>query len=392
MSGGGPGPSLWEVPGQHAAVEVLRNACARAEVSHAWAFIGPGGVGQEQAAHALTAALNCVTPRGPGEPCGECSICDRALRGAYAAYEEFVPSGGVHRVDDVRDAWLRAASVTLLEGTWKVLRVVDADRMNDAAANAFLKGLEEPPERTVWLLDIADPEELPDTILSRCRALRFAPLGTEELDEHAQRLGMADPADRGLAVRLANGVPGVLRRLARKGEPSGMDDLRMHRAIPRRLREEGPGFALVAAHAIEDEVKRTVAVLAEEGKTAIAALAVRYGDELPAQVEKQMKDRIERQGREAGLAVAQAALDDLLAWYRDVLLVDAGGDPAAALHCDAAEELRADAEALGSARALEAIDLVLRTRDGLERNVGRRIAFEALFMELSTLTLAPVGR
>jgi DNA polymerase III subunit delta' len=292
----------------------------------------------------------------------------------------------------VREQWLRAASVSLLEGSWKILRVVGADRMNDASANAFLKGLEEPPERTVWLLDIADPEELPDTILSRCRALRFAPWGHTELADEAQRLGLTDPADRTLAVRLANGVPGVLRRLARAGDPSGMDDLRLHRAIPGRLREEGPGYALVAAHAIEEEVKRTVAALAEEGKGEIADLAARYGDELPAQVEKQMKERIERQGREAGLAVAQAALDDLLAWYRDVLLVDAGGDPATALNLDAAEQLRADAEALGSARALQAIDLVLATRDSLERNVGRRVAFEALLMELSTLTLVPVGR
>jgi DNA polymerase III subunit delta' len=77
------------------------------------------------------------------------------------------------RVADVREGWLPAASRTAAEGGWKVLRVVDADRMNEAAANAFLKVLEEPPARTVWILDLADPDELPDTILSRCRAVRF---------------------------------------------------------------------------------------------------------------------------------------------------------------------------------------------------------------------------
>ncbi len=223
---------VWDVPGQERAVAVLRGAAERGEVGHAWAFVGPAGVGQQAAARWLAATLNC--PR-PDPPCGACDVCARCLRGTHPALAEFVPTGAFHRVDDVRDTWLRASSRSLVEGRVKVLRVVDADRLNEAAANAFLKALEEPPPATVWILDVADPDELPDTILSRCRALRFPPWPLPVLEREAERLGIVDPAERALAARAALGSPLTLRRLA---APGGLDDLRAHRALPRRLREE----------------------------------------------------------------------------------------------------------------------------------------------------------
>lgn len=380
--------SVWDVPGQDRATAVLRSAVARQEPGHAWAFIGPAGVGQEQAARALTAALSCPMPSSPGEPCGACAVCDRSMRGAFAAYHEFVPSGPMHLKQDVRETWLPAAMMTPLEGSWKILRIVDADRMNEAAANTFLKGLEEPPERTIWILDIADPDELPDTILSRCRVLRFAAWGPDELRLEARALAM-DEAEIPLAVRVAAGAPATVRRLSR---PGAMDDLREHRDTIRHLREQGPGFALLAARGIDEEVKRATAELKREGEDELNELAARYGDQLPQGVEKELKLRLARQEREVKVLTAQAALDDLVGWLRDLILVSAGGDPDGALHRDAPEALRADAEALGAGPALAAVDVLLATRDSLERNVQQVLALEACFMELSTLTLAAAHR
>src|SRR5688572_24441877 len=149
--------TVWDVPGQDHAVAVLRAAVERDEVAHAWAFVGPAGVGQEAATRWLAAALNCgsFTP-----PCGACDICRRCLSGVYPALAEFAPVGAFHRKDEVLERWLRTAFRTLSEGRTKVLRIIDADRMNDSAANAFLKGLEEPPANTVWILDIADPDDM----------------------------------------------------------------------------------------------------------------------------------------------------------------------------------------------------------------------------------------
>jgi DNA polymerase III subunit delta' len=371
----------WDVPGQERAVAVLRGAAERDEVSHAWAFLGPIGVGQERAARWLAAALNCdaMTP-----PCGVCSICTRSLRAAHPAQEEWAPTGAFHRVDEVRGVWLPTAYRTAAEGRWKVLRIVDADRMNESAANAFLKGLEEPPPRTVWILDIADAEDLPDTILSRCRIVRFSPWSLGALHDEALRLGITDPQDRSLAVRAALGSPVTLRRLA---APEALDDYRAHRAMPGRLRQEGPGVALLLARAVDDEVKRRTAALKADGKAEIEALAEQSGNEPPRGAVKQLNDRLARREREAKVGVVLGLLDDMVTWYRDCLLVGAGGDPAAAVNTDAVEGLRADADALQAGGILRAVDKVLAVRDSVvELNLQHTLALEALFLELSSLT------
>lgn len=381
---------LWHVPGQQRATAVLRGAVERGEVSHAWAFVGPPGVGQQRAARVLAAALNCVVAGERGGGCGHCDVCDRCLRGAFASLWEFEPTGTFHRVVDVREQWLHVASRSAMEGRWKVLRVVDADRMNDAAANAFLKGLEEPPDRTVWVLDVADPDELPDTILSRCRVVRFAAWAPDALDARARELGLGDATDRALAVRAAFGSPVALERLAAAG---GLEDLRVHRSVVRRIREDGPGHALLAARALEDEVRRRTAALKAAGKAELAELTQLYSGELPRGVAKQIEERTSRREREAKTLVLQAALDDLVGWLRDCLLVGAGGDAhiLPIVHVDAVMELREEAEALSAAVLLAAIDRVLDTRLALESNVGTTLALEAMLLDLSTLVMVGVS-
>jgi DNA polymerase III subunit delta' len=370
----------WDVPGQERAAAILRGSSARGEVGHAWAFVGPAGVGQERAARALAAALNCEASE-EARPCGRCSTCDRTLRGAHPAYWEFERTGAFHRVDDVREVWLATAFRTIAEGRFKVLRIVDADRMNEAAANAFLKALEEPPARTVWVLDLADPDELPDTILSRCRIVQFAPWRPEQLRAEAVRLGLTDPGDVDLAVRACMGSPLALRRFA---APGGLDDLRRARSIPGRLRQEGPGAALVLARELDEVVRRQIAARRDDGKATLAALAASYGNEVPRAVARHVEDRIAREERETKTSTLQAALDDLTSWLRDCLLVAAGGQVSDALHRDAEEALRSDAT-LGCARLLRATDLVACTRDSLELNAQPQLALEALFLELHAL-------
>jgi DNA polymerase-3 subunit delta' len=372
---------LWRLPEQEGVAEVLRAAAAAGQVSHAWALLGPPGVGQLEAGRALAAALNCrVEPEG----CGACDVCRRCVRGAFPSLWEFAPVGAAHRVADVREQWLPAASHSAVEGDWKVLHVADADRLNEAAANAFLKGLEEPPPRTVWLLDVADPSELPDTIVSRCRVLRFSPWGLDALRAEAARLGIPED-ERELAARLAQGSPRTLARFA-----SGLDDVRRHRDLPRRLREEGQGVALLAAREADDEAKRRIASRKAAGKDELAGLGELYGDAAPRHVVKQIEERLAREERESRAAALQAVLDDLLSWVRDALLVGAAPSaaaPAGLLHVDAADALRADAEAIGPAKLLRMGDLLVRAKEDLELNLQQSLALEALFLDLAALML-----
>ena len=394
-------PDAWQLPAQEHAAKVLYQAVSRGDVGHAWAFTGPRGVGQQDAARRLAAALNCVDPPSDGVPCGACSVCDRCRRGAFGAYYEFVPSGTEHRADDVRNTWLEAAYGSLMEGRWKVLRVVDADRMNVTAANALLKGLEEPPARTVWILDITDPEPLPDTIMSRCRDLAFARWSLADLERYAADCGVGDVTDARLAARLADGSPAALDRYAESGTLtrgsgkrkeetawSGMAFLREHRAIPGRLRDQGQGFALRAAYAVDQhEIACRTAALKERHATELVKLDDDFAGEVPVRVRKLTEDRHKRAEREAKLATVRGTLDDLVSWYRDGLFIAAGGDPEHALHSDAVDQLRADADALGSAGMLRAIDLIWQTADDLDRNVQVRLALEALFLDLAVLTM-----
>jgi len=368
--------TIWQVPGQAHAADVLHDAVERGQVGHAWAVVGPSGVGQEQLARSLAAALNCeVEPTG----CGVCSSCVRSLRGAHPAYWEFVPVGAAHRVGEVRDSWTQVASRTAPEGRYKVLRVVDADRMNDAAANAFLKVLEEPPPRTVWVIELADPEELPDTIVSRCREVRVSPWDRDTMAELASAGSSASQRDRDLAVRAAMGSPDRLRALV---TPQGLEDLRLHRSIPRELRDRGPGFALVAAAELDNEMKRAVAGVRDDARREREQLSELYGDAPPRDVLRQVEQRSTRREREAKTVVAQTALDDLAAWYRDVLLVRTGGDPAEAVHADDADGLRADAEALSEQALLASIDTLFVRREELELNVALTLAVESLLLDL----------
>lgn len=387
--------ALWELPGQERAATVLAGAVARDEVGHAWAFLGPPGLGQEQASRALAAATNCpASAEDPGGADGTCDACRRALRGVHPAYREFRPEGAFHHKKAVTEQWLRAAWLTAAEGRTKVLRVVQADRMNDEAANAFLKGLEEPPPGTVWILDVSDPDELPDTILSRCRTLAFAPWDAAAMTAEALRLGLEDPDERALAVRAAQGSPATLRRLA---APGGIDDLRAHRSWFTRVRLDGPGHALVASRALEREVARRTEAVRAEGRAALDDLATTYGElakgraagagGIPKGVLRQVEERSARAVREIRVTAVQAALDDLVSWCRDCLAVPTAADPGVLIHADALDELRADTAALPASAFLEAADLALRTRDALEVNVAPTLAIESLVLALHALTV-----
>lgn len=367
--------TLWEVAGQAHAVGIVRDAVDRDQVGHAWAFVGPADVGQQELARSLAAALNCDVAR---IGCGVCSSCARSLRGAHPAYWEFVPVGATHRVGDVRDSWTHVASRTAVEGRYKVIRIVDADRMNEAAANAFLKILEEPPPHTVWVLELADPDELPDTILSRCRVVRVASWDRGTMETVAGDPAGSD-ADRELALRAAMGAPSRLRSLL---TDQGLQDLKRHRGIPRELRAQGPGFALVAARQLDDEMRRAVGDVRDEAARERTQLAEFYGDAPPRDVLRQLEQRATRREREVKTVVAQTALDDLAGWYRDVLLVRCGGDPSEALHADDAGALRSDAEALSERALVTSIDTIFTRREELEFNVQMTLAIEALLLDL----------
>ena len=139
-----------------------------AGMTHAWIFTGPPGSGRSVAARAFAAALECVHGTG----CGTCPGCHTTLTGTHADVRLVVPEGLSIGVNEMRALVLRAASAPS-GGRWQIVIIEDADRLTEAAGNALLKAIEEPPPRTVFLLcaPSTHPDDVSVTIRSRCRVV-----------------------------------------------------------------------------------------------------------------------------------------------------------------------------------------------------------------------------
>ena len=145
-------------------------------------FCGPSGVGKLQAAMTLAKALNCSQSKT--DACGACPACLRIDREEHPDVHIARPEGAGRqlRADAVRQI-VRETPFRPFEGRRRVSILVDADRMNDTAANKLLKTLEEPPPWVVLILITSNAASLLPTILSRCQIYRFAPLAIDELSE-----------------------------------------------------------------------------------------------------------------------------------------------------------------------------------------------------------------
>ncbi|MGH2814866.1 MAG: DNA polymerase III subunit delta', partial [Actinomycetota bacterium] len=169
-------PSIWDmVVGHDEAVAMLKEAVASERVTHAWLFTGPPGIGKLHTARVFAAALNC-----PAGGDGTCDTCRRILRGVHPDVHLIVPEGDNLLVEDVR-AVREEASRTHHEAPIGVFILDEADRLTEAAANALLKVLEEPPPGVVFILVARSAEALVGTVPSRARTLPFVSLSLAEL-------------------------------------------------------------------------------------------------------------------------------------------------------------------------------------------------------------------
>ena len=234
-----------DVIDQERVTTTLRRALTQERVAHAYLFHGPHGVGKRAVALTFAQALQCEAP--PDEaPCGRCTACQKVERmvhpdvhilfpypkgtekeevgeriqrlgdNPYAAVD-FVrrpslsdPSATsnkqvMYHIDRIHDDLLRPMNFRPLEGAYKVAIVMDAEHMNEGAANAFLKLLEEPPARTVFLLTTSRPDQLLPTILSRCQHLRFDPLAPEAIEEALVEREGTDAQQAAMLARMADG-------------------------------------------------------------------------------------------------------------------------------------------------------------------------------------------
>ncbi len=197
-----PGPMFFrQILGQERVISHLRTAREKGRLSHAYLFLGPEGVGRGSTARALAAALNCLTPREDGDACGVCASCRRLAAGTNPDFVVIKPIESLQiKIEQIRE-FRRLTNYPPLGDGWRVALIKPAEALNEAAANALLKTLEEPPERHLLVLTAQAEADLLPTIVSRCHKLAFAPLPAalvaRELEE---RRGLARPLAQLLAA------------------------------------------------------------------------------------------------------------------------------------------------------------------------------------------------
>lgn len=392
---------VWsEVVGQPDAVAVLSAAAEAAAsivaggtpapgaMTHAWLFTGPPGSGRSVAARAFAAALQCgVVGDRPG--CGECAGCHTTLAGTHADVRVVAPEGLSISVAEMRSL-VQVSARRPTSGRWQVVIIADADRLTEGAANALLKAVEEPPDRTVFLLCAPSdhPDDVSVTIRSRCRIVS---LGTPRLDAIAEALREEGvPADQAAwAASVSGGHVDRARRLASDEAVRARRESVLR--IPLGLRRPADIFtcadslvqaaeadALTANEARDEAERHALETAMGAGGTGKGtAAATRGAKGALKDLEKRQKSRATRTQRDS----LDQALVDLAAFYRDVL-VTATGAQAALNHPDRAEDAREAARMWSRESTLRRLEAVLACREALEMNVKPRIAVEAMLMTL----------
>ena len=204
--------SVWStLVGQRRTVESLRAAADGRGMSHAFVFTGPPGSGRSNAAVAFAAALQCEE-QPPG--CGACHSCHTVLAGSHADVTVVRTDKLSIGVDEVRDL-VRRSALAPVGRRWQVMIVEDADRLTDQAGNALLKAIEEPTERTVWMLCAPTVEDLLPTIRSRCRLVTLSTPSAEEVADFLVRTDGIEPSLASYCARASQGHIGRARALAR---------------------------------------------------------------------------------------------------------------------------------------------------------------------------------
>lgn len=197
-----------DILGQERVISHLKTAMAKGRLSHAYLFLGPEGVGKASVARALAAALNCAQPRADGDACGECPSCRRLAAGTNPDFLVIGPTESLQiRIGQIRD-FRRVTTYPPFGGGWRVALIKPAEALNEEAANALLKTLEEPPDRHVLVLTALGEADLLPTVVSRCHKLAFAPLPAPLVARELMKRRGLPPARAALLAALSGGSLG----------------------------------------------------------------------------------------------------------------------------------------------------------------------------------------
>jgi DNA polymerase-3 subunit delta' len=329
----------WRIIGHERVTQTLARAARDDTPAHAYLIVGPPQVGKRTLARELAAALNCLAAPEL-RPCHDCAACRTILaeRHPDLIVVERDESRQTLRVEQVREA---RATVALrpYQARYKVYILVDADEMNDEAANALLKTLEDPPPHVVIALTASQVEALPQTVVSRSRIVPLQPVPAAEIAQGLDRWHDVPAEQARHLAALANGSPGW-------------------------------AIAALSAPAIAEQRERAVSQAVELSYGSLSKRLLLAGEVCSAKTFAENR------------ALCLRALQDMQVWWRD-LLVEASGARAPLVHQDRRDEVARQATARGAERIVRALREIEATTAAVERNVTPRLALESLILRLN---------
>jgi DNA polymerase-3 subunit delta' len=203
-----------DIRGQEKAIAFLRGVIANERVASAYLFAGMGGIGKTTTALGFALLINCADPVD-GDACTRCDSCRKIFDGNHPDIRLIEPDkdGRAIKIDQIREIE-RQIAFSPVSARYRVMIIDPAERMTDEAANAFLKTLEEPPPRNVFILNVRDPGDLFPTIVSRCQRVPFKPLAPEYIADFLTHEENVDAERARLVARLSEGSLGRAQRLA----------------------------------------------------------------------------------------------------------------------------------------------------------------------------------
>jgi len=330
--------------------DLLRRLQSAQRIPNALLFAGPDGVGKKQFALELARSVICHSPN-EGEPCENCSACLRSRQMnlpdsdkkedyqtvSFSGHPDlgFITAHNKNILVDAIRSLESEANYRPFESEGRFFIIDDAHKMNDAASNALLKTLEEPPATTHIFLVTSKPDALLSTIRSRCQTIRFSPLSTAEISVHLSKSGKHHGKESELVAKLSDGS--ISRAL----------ELELDKFIAQRER-----MLKVLEAALLTTDRLTLLKIAEE-----------------------MNDAKNKDDFEENLAILETLI-------RDVWVISVGGKRDRLINVDIVgelERLRGVTESQVFSSWLDNIDELRRT---MRVNINKKIATNSLFMEM----------
>ncbi len=344
-----------EVIGQEHVTITLRNALREGRISHAYLFSGPRGTGKTSTARILAKAVNCLNPDPEQRPDNTCPMCVAINEGRLVDLVE-MDAASHTSVDNIREL-IERVNFAPAEARYKVYVIDEAHMLSNAAFNALLKTLEEPPPHVIFVLATTEPHKIPETVLSRCQRFDFRRIPARLIVEHLQH---------------------ILQQEGREAEPAALEHI-----------------ALAAEGCMRDAVSLLDQLLSYgDGAVTLAQVESVLGV-VPGAILAQFVDVIaERDGGKLlaalhelvarGVELRQFAAQ-LTRYLRDVLLVKVGGpDVLPDLPPERLDTLKEQAARFSSPHLLMAVRRLTQVNQDVRNGVETQLALELALLEVVT--------